>query len=1299
MRPRENRKGNKQGEAIMHRAGIVACLAILTAALFAVGPRPAMAQASTTDLTGHILDSKGQPVAGARVRVVSQATGRARETTTDKRGGYSFLGLEPGSYQFTVLANGFATLLNRSLTLTIAERTVYSPTLQTSAQARTETVTSQPSSIDMARSASLALVSGRQINDLPINRRDYLQFSLLTAEAKPDNTPLAGAIPTSGFNFSGQRARGNEVVVDGVDAIDESDGSIQSTPPLEAVREFQVEANNFMPEYGRAIGGAINVVTESGSNARHGDLFGFVRNSRFQARNPFSVQVDPTTGVATGIKQPYTRLQAGATLGGALRHNSTFYFLSIEALRSHPTGFSDIGTGHFGLSQQAVPCLTNTVLMTAAQASFFQSAMPAAGGCASPTGGLLTQAESLYGAASTTALFGNTAGGPTSFPLPVDCSGSGCTSANVVPLPQSYVGLSTLVGNYPTTEKTENGSMRLDRIWNQNQRTFLRFLVTPSYQSGIQANSQGQSFGENAGTRASVQHFEDMGGEVQHTIMLSNTLLDQARFEFIRRGYHYGISPLTAGGNVGVDIPGVAYFGREPFSTVDRIEKRYELADDATWLHGRHTMKFGVDANFVQLTGVKGRLFDLNYGGVYNFAPVDAASVPSSVLAQLGAETLPAFTATQAYGLGIPQTFQQGVGNSNLAFDEKMLGGFWQDSWQATPRLTVNYGVRYDVVLLPTFTPTTTVNQVPINLNAESALNVAEGLPTDYKNIAPRLGIAWDPTGNGNTVVRAGVGLYYGMPPLALIYDSSAADGALSTQLEFGSGTATGIAVSPTTALQALNASSLFQGVVGGIPTIPATGTEVCGTQMPATLGYLCTQQRFNPTLISLLMRDQNYLGSGYPMPYLPFTMPVAKNFVNMYSEQGNLTIEHEFASRLKVGASYSYVRGLHLYRSRNINQANAVLLTQNFANAVAAGIRGTAGGNPVGFAVPQTSPNSCISTSGTSSYEVIAPGEMAKGFITPNCTGTPFAYIGTPAVFNFFRPSGPNPSYGGANLAGYPGLETLAQEAGFPTGYGMPVAWGDVYQQESAGKSEYSGFTLTVSKQFSDRFDLLSSWTWSHALDNTTDLTTLLSPQNNNNPNLEWGNSSFDQRHRWVTSAIIESPYTGKQKSLWKRVIENSFVSPIIVYASGRPYTVRTGTDYNLNFNSYTDRPSVVAAGTAGSVGSPYIPNLAFALPTVCAAGIPASVEPYGCSGNLGRNTFVTPRYINVDLRIERRFRLTEKLSLDFTAEAFNLFNHFNVLAVNPICDPTAGGACSAGQPTAAFNPRQFQFGLVFNF
>ena len=149
-----------------------------------------------------------------------------------------------------------------------------------------------------------------------------------------DNAPNTGGAPTSGLNISGQRARSNLVNVDGADATDNSTNGVRSTVSQEAVQEFQIITNNYAPEYGRAAGGVVNIITRSGSNDFHGDVFGYLRNRNFQAVNPFSTVPNPA----------YTRVQAGAAFGGPIKKDKTFFYFSYEITRRHETGFSDIGS-------------------------------------------------------------------------------------------------------------------------------------------------------------------------------------------------------------------------------------------------------------------------------------------------------------------------------------------------------------------------------------------------------------------------------------------------------------------------------------------------------------------------------------------------------------------------------------------------------------------------------------------------------------------------------------------------------------------------------------------------------------------------------------------------------------------------------------------------------------------------------------------------------------------------------------------------------------------------------------------
>ncbi len=165
-------------------------------------------------------------------------------------------------------------------------------------------VSSQAELVETSRTSTTDTIGERRIDNLPINGRNYINFTLTDSQVVRDNAPNTGAAPTSGLNMSGQRARSNLVNVDGADATDNSTNGVRSTVSQEAVQEFQIITNNYAAEYGRAAGGVVNIITRSGSNDFHGDVFGYLRNRNFQAVNPFSTVPNPA----------YTRVQAGVAL-------------------------------------------------------------------------------------------------------------------------------------------------------------------------------------------------------------------------------------------------------------------------------------------------------------------------------------------------------------------------------------------------------------------------------------------------------------------------------------------------------------------------------------------------------------------------------------------------------------------------------------------------------------------------------------------------------------------------------------------------------------------------------------------------------------------------------------------------------------------------------------------------------------------------------------------------------------------------------------------------------------------------
>jgi hypothetical protein len=1296
-------------------AGMMSCLLVLSSATITSAQG-----VNTSTLSGTVVDPQGLGVRGAKITVTNAGTGAERSTVADDSGHYNFVGLPPGKYKMSVDGGAsFAVYENASVVLTVGEAAPLDPRLQLRGQLQTVTVTSETAFLEPQKTDSSSTIDSRQITNLPINGRNYINFTLINSQTTRDMAPTIGPAPNSGLSIGGARARGNMVSVDGADAGDNSINGIRATVSQEDVQEFQLILSNYNAEYGRATGGVINIVTKGGGNEFHGDAFGFLRNKSFQARNAFSGQVDPATGNLIPIKQAYTRTQSGLTFGGPLKKDKTFYFFSYEYTQREETGFSSIGTGNFGLTTGLVPCIPFPLSLTGGangQLAFYQAALGAASGggasCSNPTAASLEQAVSLTAASSNVALNGDmnknvdgstvpissallgipSALGSKFFPIPVACPlgkqvnsvaclpvGAGVPlgiGTGLVPLPPSYVALNSIRGNYPVMEKTSLWSARIDHHWNNRNNSFLRVGVSPSLVTGLPSTSQNQVFGQNSGSRAGYNQSRDLSFTFQHDTIVSDKAFNEFRMQVARRGLHFGFSQLPGGDQIGVNIPGTAYFGREPYSPVDRIERRFEFTDNVSLIRGKHTFKMGGDANVIQLRSKKQQIFQLDFGGDVNFGGISlAAGVPNTI-------------GLQSYGLGIPITYIQGIGSSNQPFDNLPFGFFWQDSWRMNRHLTVNYGVRYDVEITPLFAPL-----AGINAAAEQALGVVEGIPRDYNNVAPRFGLAWDPAGNGKTVIRAGYGLFYDHPLLAVAFDSATADGGRSTQLLSTGGRASACGLLPPPAPKVcgngldspanLNGSSIFQGALNAGSIYPAFPTSL-------TLGYQATQQRFDPFAAGSLFANQNYLAAGFPLPILPFTLPVARTFVYGYAQQANLTIERELSSSWKFSLGYQWTRGLHLNRPQDLNSTDPQLLDQNAFNAAASGI---SVGNPLTVVAPASSFAAGTNGPGTCGVTVVAPQVLGV------LTGCPLAgrYLGTAAFFNFFRPSGPNPSFAGLVPGAYGTEVGLATLAGYPKGFGVPVAFNSVDAQLSNGNSWYNALTFNLTKRFSKHFEMFSSYTWSHSIDDSTDLQSPLEPQDSRFPFFERSNSDNDQRHRWVTSAVFQSGGSKSGEGFFKHLVSDFTLSPIIEVSSGRPFNIITTEDTRLDFSASGTRPS-----RGGATTSPFIPGVTFGLPSVCLtnSGTSFSIPPFttagaGCFGTLGRNAFTMPGFFEWDMRVSKRIPLGERLKLDLIADAFNLFNRTNLAAVNQVCDPAAGPTCTAGQPTAAYDARQFQFAL----
>lgn len=1185
---------------------ILSLLALLTAGLHAQN-------SATAQLSGTVTDPQGAVIPNATVTVTDVAKNFERTTQTSADGRYQFLLLPPGDYTVLVDAQGFGKVTVRS-TLTVGQIAEL-PIGMRVTTGETVEVNAQAEIIETQRTSSTHTIQQQRIDNLPINGRNYVNFALTDSQTTRDVAPSIGAAPTSGINFGGQRARSNLVNLDGVDAVDNSVNGIRSTVSQEAVQEFQIIDNGYAAEYGRASGGVVNIVTRSGGNEYHGSAFAYVRHRSIQAVNPFSTVSDPA----------YTRVQPGFTLSGPIVKDRTFWFLSYETTRRQETGFSTIGQNNFGLvpfdSSAYVPLgLPATVLMSPQQAQALAGQPPNVQRATYIGTILQSQNAALNGAAGSPVFPGST-----------------------TPLPASYMALGSLVGNYPVSEATSVYSLRLDHRVNNNNQLMLRVNVSPSTATGIQVNAQNQNFGQNAFSRTSQQTFRDVAGTAQHTWTIGSDKVNEFRFQYARRGLRYDFSkmPDTAGdtnttpdgSEIAINIPGVAFFGREPFSFVDRVEQRFQFVDNFSWMKGNHNFKFGTDINRLPLTAD----FTVNFGGLFNFGGLSATSVNTAFTG------LPAFTPLQAYGLGIPQSFVQGVGNPHDEFTNNTFAFYAQDSWRVRRNLTFNYGIRYDVELTPVFAASNAIADA-----AQNALGITQGIPRDKNNFAPRLGIAWDPTSDGKTVVRASYGIFFDHPLLALAFDSDVADGTQAPQIILAGGSPCG--PSSTVNPANLNATNVFRGTLTAANCFPV-----------ASLGYLPQEQRFDAFFPNSAWVNQNYLTQGVPLSIQPFGFPTAADFEYAYSQQANLSVERDLGGNFSFGVGYNFNGGRHLNRPVNVNPVRADLLVANWERAVAAGA-----------VTPATNP-----------LQVTACGSGPAGLFVPA------------PVVSFFRPSGVNPVL----FAGTPGacqavINSVLTGAGL--GLGVTVPFSDMVANFSNGSSVYHGMTANLRKRFSQKYEFLASYTWAHSIDDSTDLQSLLAPQDNFNPDAERSNSTFDQRHRFVLSGVYQSGRLGGDGA-WSKIFSDWTVAPIIEISSGRPFNLLVGSDRNFDFGPNTDRPNQGFSGQVNPCGdaaapSSFSPSL-FLIPACFIDGVFDGIASAPVNGNIGRNAGIRPYTVFTDLRVSRRFRLTERVAVEGIVDMFNLINKFNVADVNPLWNNPAGA------PTAAYDPRQFQFALKLSF
>ncbi|MBA2493062.1 MAG: TonB-dependent receptor, partial [Acidobacteria bacterium] len=633
-------------------------LLLAIVALISVSAVFAQAQASTADLRGLVVDPNGALVPGAVVTAKNSATGITRTVTTNDEGTYQIFALPPGEYEVSAEAPTFKKTVISPVRLTVGQSAELKINLEVGTQDVVVNVLGDDVQlVETTRTSVSNTIDQQRIENLPINERSATGFALTISTVGRDNGRPIGPAPTSGLNIGGQRGRSTLVQVDGSDFTDNSINAARTTVSQEAVQEFQVATNSYAPEFGRATGGIINVVTKRGTNEYSGNLFGFIRDKKIQARNPFAP-----------FKSAFTRTQFGGTLGGPLPflnfgeggpvttsgRDKNFFFASFERRQRNETGFftSNVAQGLTASITLGAPILPFTQTfnrLTAAQAQFAQ--------------GLIASGNPQLIGAAVQYLYLASSGGNTALTgrNPLISAGGAIPAGQVVgsrffltgaPVPfntQNAQGqfiafrpLLDLPQVFPVTDRSNFFSLRTDHNLNTDNQLSFRFGYNPGTLTGIQDESQNQSIGQNDFSRTGVQELKDLSFTAGLNSIIGGRAANEFRFNYGRRETSFRSQNNDA---TSINIPGAAFIGRNPFSQVDRTETRFQFADNFNFILGTHTLKFGGDVNFVRIPSA---VFELNFAGLFNFSPLAAGNL-NAAFAPLNA---PDLTPVQTYGLG-----------------------------------------------------------------------------------------------------------------------------------------------------------------------------------------------------------------------------------------------------------------------------------------------------------------------------------------------------------------------------------------------------------------------------------------------------------------------------------------------------------------------------------------------------------------------------------------------------------------------------------------------------------------------
>jgi len=781
-----------------------------------------LAQSFRGSIRGQVVDPRGDVIAGAKVTAKSAATGLLRDTITGTDGGYVLAELPVGLYTVTAESVGLSPVA-QNVIVNVGLDTTANFDLTTLAQ-RTEqvTVVANAPVIEQTRDVLGQAVDRKLVDELPLNGRDFGKLVALVPGVTVEPAGVAGTEFGFGqFNINGNRDRSNNYTLDGTDNNDPyfnnsalNQVGITGAPatllPIDAIQEFNLQSQ-FAAEYGRNSGSVVNIITRSGTNRFHGSVFEFLRNSALDARNYFNTETR---------KSEFQNNQFGGSLGGPIVKDKTFFFMAYEGQREN------VGSDFLlNVPTQAEISQAQTVALATGQITAINPA--------------LTSILGFY--------------------------------------PQSTTGQIASVVN--DKNDLDNFIVKIDENLSNTEQLTGRYAFGQSYQifplgnnGGFGKGSRLPQFAQTSPTRVQVVSLSFLS-------TLSSTRINEVRFGYSR--YRTSFSSLNANfdpASIGLDfgtgklglpefdfsIPQLENLGAIGFSVPrGRTSQTWQILDNFTWLHGKHTFKFGGEFHRAVVNNFNDNL----ERGIFDFSPTGLAADPVvDVLANfyLGNGDVEADTGNT----------QRTTYNNGLSF-------FAQDDFRATSTLTLNLGLRWEY-----FGPLSEANNLLSNLAPDGALAMVgtHGLGgvynRDFKNFAPRLGLAWTPI--PNTVVRMGYGIYYDYVPQDLFIANFTTSAGVATN-----------PIGPKPVFEMSFNSSAFNGTTPGVPILTAITTG----------------------------------------PFTIFATP--RNFPTPYSQNWNFNVQHKLAENTSLELGYVGSKGTHLVRLFDANQpdANFNFPNPNFGN------------------------------------------------------------------------------------------------------------------------------------------------------------------------------------------------------------------------------------------------------------------------------------------------------------------------------------------------------------------------------